>query len=327
MILFGCLLSNSLCTNHEPKVVGGTEVTDRSNFPYQAYLLYIDTIPYCGATIITERHVLTAAHCCFPTASLAQPSEISVVTGNLELNDRSNVKQVENVMVHENYDRYSLYNDIAIIKISETFQPWTNNIRPIHLNIDDVDSGTCTVSGWGTTISGDNQMHDKLIYVEVPIVEKEKCRSTYLNAGISIGENRICAGTLGKDACQGDSGGPLVCSDKLTGVVSSGIDCGDAVYPGLYTEVAKYIEWIKLHTSDTTTSSTVASTFSTSTSKSTSTSTSSVSTDSTENNTNSTDTTTIVSSTPTQSSSTNNRMAFSVVLLTLIKIILVFYNL
>jgi hypothetical protein len=45
-------------------------------------------------------------------------------------------------------------------------------------------------------------MHDKLIYVEVPIVEKEKCRSTYLNAGISIGENRICAGTLGKDACQ-----------------------------------------------------------------------------------------------------------------------------
>jgi secreted trypsin-like serine protease len=118
MILFGCLLSNSLCTNHEPKVVGGTEVTDRSNFPYQAYLLYIDTIPYCGATIITERHVLTAAHCCFPTASLAQPSEISVVTGNLELNDRSNVKQVENVMVHENYDRYSLYNDIAIIKVS-----------------------------------------------------------------------------------------------------------------------------------------------------------------------------------------------------------------
>jgi secreted trypsin-like serine protease len=56
---------------------------------------------------------------------------------------------------------------------------------------------------------------------------------------------KFCAG--GKvDACQEDSGGPLMCEQngryQLVGLVSSGKGCGS--YPGLYTEVAKYTDWI-----------------------------------------------------------------------------------
>nr|CAD7456199.1 unnamed protein product [Timema tahoe] len=62
----------------------------------------------------------------------------------------------------------------------------------------------------------------------------------------------ICAGgESGRDTCQGDGGGPLVCplSDVTgryvqVGVVSWGIGCGDTQVPAVYSNVARYTQWI-----------------------------------------------------------------------------------
>ena len=57
-------------------------------------------------------------------------------------------------------------------------------------------------------------------------------------------ESMICAGVGGKDSCQGDSGGPLTCSGELCGIVSWGYGCAEPGYPGVYTRVTSYIDFI-----------------------------------------------------------------------------------
>lgn len=48
----------------------------------------------------------------------------------------------------------------------------------------------------------------------------------------------------GKDSCVGDSGGPIVYEGKLYGIVSWGLGCGMANYPGVYTNISVVLEWI-----------------------------------------------------------------------------------
>lgn len=74
----------------------------------------------------------------------------------------------------------------------------------------------------------------------------------------------VCPGPFGKPAgsdvglsflhfslslsLQGDSGGPLVCEFNNTwvqvGIVSWGVGCGRKGYPGVYTEVSFYKDWV-----------------------------------------------------------------------------------
>ena len=88
------------------------------------------------------------------------------------------------------------------------------------------------------------------MYVRVPAITNSECNSAY--GGGAITDSMICAGypgVGGKDACQGDSGGPFVCNDGgkaiAAGVVSWGIGCAEAQYPGVYARNTKALNWIK----------------------------------------------------------------------------------
>jgi secreted trypsin-like serine protease len=63
----------------------------------------------------------------------------------------------------------------------------------------------------------------------------------------------ICAGTMegGKDSCQGDSGGPLWVRDvsgrfkMVAGITSWGSGCARPDFPGVYTRLAVFSEWVR----------------------------------------------------------------------------------
>ena len=69
-------------------------------------------------------------------------------------------------------------------------------------------------------------------------------REIYESSGYTIADTMICAGTTGKGPCHGDSGGPLV-DEKglLIGIVSWGNGCARG-YPGVFTKVSYFLDWI-----------------------------------------------------------------------------------
>ena len=48
---------------------------------------------------------------------------------------------------------------------------------------------------------------------------------------------------------QGDSGGPLMCEESgrwlQVGVVSGGYECGNPQFPGIYSRVSYFMDWIR----------------------------------------------------------------------------------
>lgn len=108
------------------------------------------------------------------------------------------------------------------------------------------------MTGWGATESGRGS--DELLKVEVPIIPEADCKKPYAKTPAKINHLQICAGGRNKkDSCSGDSGGPLqtisawkndVCFVQH-GIVSFGPRwCGIESFPGVYTRVAYYMDWI-----------------------------------------------------------------------------------
>ncbi|XP_023038410.1 kallikrein-8 isoform X3 [Piliocolobus tephrosceles] len=85
---------------------------------------------------------------------------------------------------------------------------------------------------------------DTLNCAEVKIFPQKKCEDAYPG---QITDGMVCAGgSKGADTCQGDSGGPLVCNGALQGITSWGSDpCGRSDRPGVYTNICRYLDWIK----------------------------------------------------------------------------------
>uniref|UniRef100_A0A8C5SD24 Peptidase S1 domain-containing protein n=1 Tax=Laticauda laticaudata TaxID=8630 RepID=A0A8C5SD24_LATLA len=221
MFLFS-LVAATLNVDEDDKIVGGY-TCQRNSVPYQVSL----NIGYhiCGGSLIHDQWVLSAAHC-FKSA-INSKGTFFLPDGHRTYNIRNpegdeQIIKAEKIIVHPSYNSWLLDHDIMLIKLE----------KPAELS-----------KRWGNTLTDGVNYPDFLQCLYAPILSDEECKAAYPG---QISESMVCIGYLegGKDSCQGDSGGPVACDGFLQGIVSWGIGCALPGYPGVYTKVCRYVDWI-----------------------------------------------------------------------------------
>jgi secreted trypsin-like serine protease len=214
----------------------------------------------CGASFLGDKWVLTAAHC----VDSASASLFKMNVGEYDLSDgAANATAIKNIYIHPQYDADAIDYDIALVElVSSINSPAIKLASKGTTDLYAIENSPALVAGWGGRVGyapgggPTSDFPDILHEVDLNLATNDECRAllsqsldtTVQNTGIT--DRMICAtqASFGKGSCQGDSGGPLVVQTgtgpEQVGIVSWGIGCAEAGYPGVFTRVAEFSEWL-----------------------------------------------------------------------------------
>nr|XP_022915185.1 serine protease nudel-like [Onthophagus taurus] len=238
------------------RIVGGINA-GLGAWPWQA-ALYKEGEFQCGATLLSEKWLISAGHCFYRTMDEHWVARLGTLRRGATLTSPyEQLRHIVKIILHPDYIDAGFVNDVSLLKM-EFSVSFSDYVRPICLPKENspISDGTmCTVIGWGQLFETGRIFPDTLQEVQIPIISTEECRKrTVFLPLYRITDNMFCAGfdRGGRDACLGDSGGGLMCPEEdgrwtLQGVTSNGYGCARKDRPGVYTKVSKYIKWIFSH--------------------------------------------------------------------------------
>ncbi|XP_043655757.1 chymotrypsin-1 [Drosophila teissieri] len=200
---------------------------------------------FCGGSIVSGQHVLTAAHC----MEKMKVEDVSVVVGTLNWKAGGLRHRVVTKHVHPQYSiSPRIINDIALVKVTPPFRLQRSDVSTILIGGSDRigEKVPVRLTGWGSTTSSTSSatLPDQLQALNYRTISNEDCNQK----GFRVTRNEICAlAVQGQGACVGDSGGPLIkpgLQPHLVGIVSYGSSTCAQGRPDVYTRVSSFLPYI-----------------------------------------------------------------------------------
>lgn len=263
-----CFISPSFANVFpQPRIIGGEDAT-LGDYPFFVSVLGSDRVHDCGGVLVAKNVVLTAAHC--------RDSLTRVMVGkyynNFNQDDGSERFLIEKQYSHPQYfgpthPRHNvgplaepkdldLEYDLMLLTIRGQ-----STKQIVRLNFDDALPTTNTILtaiGMGATNPNNEFIASSILQqVNVNYITNAECGrlSNEENSYVGfIDDGMLCASAPGKDSCSGDSGGPLLVKQALNedvvdeetvvGLVSWGLKCADATFPGVYVRLSHHKDWL-----------------------------------------------------------------------------------
>ncbi|KAJ8711583.1 hypothetical protein PYW08_008537 [Mythimna loreyi] len=202
----------------------------------------------CVGTILTSRHVLTAAHCLVGTAVTPRVSRVRA--GASERGRDGQIVAVDSAIRHPDYTFKKFDSNVGILRLYSYFT-FSDKVARASIAAKGVvfpANVAVTIAGWGRTaqdvIWADRDLSSSRLYT----TDHNACVTRYgdLPIPITITSNMICTaipGTTGTHWGIRDGGSPVFYDNILVGFLSFGSPYGSK-FPLVATAVSPFSDWI-----------------------------------------------------------------------------------
>lgn len=172
------------------RIVGG-ELASKGQFPFMVSLRSANDAHFCGGTLISNRWIVSAAHCLASRAT----SNVTVLVGTVNRSDGGAVYEISKIVNHPEYHATSRANDISLVE-TEIRVDFDFQTSPAVLATNFTGSGfDVTATGWGqASLTG--LPSASLQFVRLRTLSNVDCRMRFDTAQAArIFANTICTFT------------------------------------------------------------------------------------------------------------------------------------